>query len=135
MSKRKSASYTKKKDSKFAKNGKEKVSFQGYVNWELTDSYREVYEKWLTSNPDIESLVERLLQDGYSLKHGWDEYNECYTAGLYCIDRTSTNCGWFMSMRSMSYVRSLERVIFVHYIAFKGIWVTEAEQAYSDDQW
>lgn len=126
---------TQKESSSKTARGKEKVKFLGYVNWTLSEQHKAAFDTWLLSGPDVEDLVNKIAEEGYDLKVRYDSYNQCMSAGFYCTDPNSGNAGWNLSMRAVTWVKALERLLFVHLIAFDTIWVTEKEQGWTDDAW
>lgn len=121
-----------RKDSDKTSRGQRKVEFQGYVNWELTVGHKPAYERWLGEQPDIDNMIEQLCEDGYDVKIRWDSYNRCFAAQAYSRDKTSPNAGWCLSMRAGGWWEAVQRLLFVHYIAFEGTWVSEEEQGWND---
>lgn len=126
---------TPRKSSNSTIKGKKKVEFMGYVNWTLTEAHKVSFNKWLETNPDINDLIYKITESGYSLKIAHDDYNHCMSASLYCMDVASANAGWNLSMRANDWEKAIERLVFVHLVAFDTMWQTDHEKAWEDDAW
>jgi len=124
-----------KKDSPVTARGKKKVAFKGYVKWTLSESHKVAFEKWRREKPDIDDLITKVYYSGYSLKIRYDDYNQSLSASLYCEDALSDNAGWVLSMRSNDWWKAICRVMYVHYVAFEGQWITEEQNTWDEDSW
>ena len=131
----KQLSGSRKDDSKKTSRGMQKVVYKGYVNWNLSEPHKRAFEKWIAGSPDIDNLVSKVLDSGYTLKLRNDEYFQCMSAGLYCIDPKSDSAGWNLSMRAGTWFKALERLLYVHYIAFNEVWVISDGSDWSDENW
>ncbi len=135
MVKEKARSVSRRTDSKKTASGGQKVVFKGYVNWTLGQKHREAFEAWLKAGIDVDDLVSLLLDSGHTLKFRFDSYNQCLAAQIYCEDASNPNAGYALSMRASEWYKALERVLYVHFIAFDCVWVISEEGAWSDERW
>jgi len=135
MSKKPSATQHPRKSSGTTGKGKKKVDFKGYANWTLTPQHKVHYQKWLEQQPDLDDLVMKVLETEHDLKVRYDDYNQCFSAQLYCRDVSHENAGWCLSMRASDYWEAIRRLLFVHCIALEGIWNSEEEAGWQDDAW
>lgn len=132
---KKSASYQRKTDTNVSANGKPKVEWKGYVNWELTNAHKRAFDEWLAGKPDIDQLLEKAMRDGYDVKQRYDERNDAFSAQLYCTDPNNPNAGWCLSMRSKFAYTSLLRLVYVHFIALQEAWSAQGNEGWTDDKW
>ena len=122
-------------DSTKTSKGKEKVKWQGYVNYDLNDNIKSGIQTWLEGNPNVDDMVHRVTEDGYDLKVRYDDYSQCMSAQLYCTDANSPNAGWCLSVRASDWVSAMWRVLYLHFIAFEGVWIDPTNTGWNDDQW
>lgn len=117
----------KKKDSSRTAEGREKVKWQGYVNWSMSHVDKKVYKAWGEHRSVYENEVPSIIESGYSIKLSFDDYHQSVVCGLFCQNPTDANAGWCLTARAEDPYEALCRAMFIHYVCFDGLWPTERE--------
>lgn len=128
---------TPKKDSSTTANGRPKVTWQGYVTFELGAAHKAGLEKAVSSGNDPINWLPRIALDGiYEVKTKWDAYNNCWVSTLYCAKYGHENAGWALPCRASEYWASLRRLAYVHIEVLKEQWHVGAnDTGWNDENW
>lgn len=134
----KKPTYSSKPDSKWTANGAPKVEWKGYLNVNLTDWHKNDYKERVSKGQSFLASqdVMDLLQNGYTLKVGYDEKNKAYQATLYCQQVGSDHAGYALAARASDHVSAMERVAYIHMVVLEGVWITpEEKDGWNDERW
>lgn len=128
---------TRKTDSSLTASNRPKVTWMGYVTFELSNEHKAALEKFLTSGNDPLDWLPRIALDGvYEVKCKWDSYNNCFAATLYCSKYEHENAGWALPCRASGFWVALRRLAFVHVEVLKEQWHVGAnDTGWNDEKW
>lgn len=125
-----------KEDTNGLRNGKQKVEWKGYVNFELNDQFKADFKKRMGQGQSFVSGVGEELADGYSLKVRYDLRNKAFQATLYCENPDHKQAGWALAARASDPYTALERVCYIHLLVLDRRWdVDSDETAWDDEKW
>jgi len=119
------------------KSSKAKSSFTDikFINFNLTDHQKGLYDAWVQEGIDIFDLAENLIRGGYKLSQGED----VQTGAIMCTVTNRVGDPAFVShcftLRGRDYATALSRVLFVHHIICEGDWSVIAAPENPDDAW
>lgn len=119
------------------KSSKSKSSFTDikFINFQLNDSQKGLYDAWVSQGVDILSLAEDAIRGGYKLSQGED----IQTGAIMCTITNRTGDPQFVShcftLRGRDYATALARVLYVHHIVCEGDWSVIAQPENADDAW
>lgn len=124
-----------KKDDGHTAKGKQRVKWQGYVNYTPTEQDRAGLSAAIDGGFDAEHESMQIMREGYRLSMGFDEYHGCYSASLYCQNSSSTNAGWNLSVRATDPFTAFTRLVYLHVYVLGGDWNTAQSGGWSDENW
>ena len=111
-----------RKSAKTTGQGKKKVQWQGYINYQQ-DTIDKAHAEELRAKPEwFDKAMQDVLSDDYKVSVTWSDYHSCMVASLYCQDADSDNAGWCLTARASGYYDAMFRVLFLHHICFEGDW-------------
>jgi len=128
---------TRKQDSKNSVVGKPKVTWQGYITFELDKAHKAALDTFVSSGNDPLDWLPRIAVDGvYEVKCKWDTYNNCWCATLYCARYGHENAGWALPCRASDFWIAMRRLAFVHIEVLKEQWHIGAnDTGWDDEKW
>lgn len=106
-----------------------------FINFNLSDHQKGLYNEWVSTGQDILVLADELLRGGYKLSAGEDEK----TGAIMCTLTNKSGEPRFVAhcftLRGRDYATALARVLYVHYIVCDGLWDAIAAPTDADDAW
>lgn len=111
-----------KSDSQRTGKGKQKVTWQGYVNLSLTDAQKSGFEAWAATADVWGDEIPRVLDSGYTVSLAHDDYSDSMIAGLYCINASDANAGWKLTAHGGEVETALVRLMYIHFVLLEGDW-------------
>lgn len=106
-----------------------------FINFNLTDHQKGLYDAWVQDGVDIFAMAEHLIRGGYKLSQGED----VQTGAIMCTVTNRTGDPAFLShcftLRGRDYATAVCRVLFVHHVICEGDWSVIATPENADDAW
>ncbi len=97
-----------------------------FLNHNFTDADKAGFRKWaMEYGPRLAELVDRTLENGYSISIKHDNYNDCESAFLQTRDADDQNEGFILTGRSRSGSMALLAALYRHYVLFEQQWPIE----------
>lgn len=113
-----------------------KVPYRGesvFVNYTLEASDKQRLKAQIWSEVDYESCTLRLIEEGYGITLGADEYS----GGFMCVLRPkyadNRNAGYLLSGRGSTPLKALKQCAFIHGVVFEGDWAAHYTSRRSPD--
>lgn len=108
-------------------NGKRpaKSEFQPskFLNHTFTETDKQGFKTWAQENGnEMSSMLDKLLDDGYSLSVKFDSFSSAFAAFIQTSDASNENVGYILSGRSRSASMAIYAVLYRHYVLFEGVW-------------
>lgn len=105
-----------------------------FVKYELSDGERDLMKGWVRENvEDFGSIVDKLLDSGYSISIKPDPAHNCISAFLVPVGESCPNYGWLLSGRASSAVSAVMGIAFRHLVLFEGAWPMDGASGYRLD--
>ena len=106
-----------------------------FINFNLTDHQKGLYDAWVSKGVDLFDLAETALRGGYKLSQGEDSQ----TGAIMCTITNRAGDPAFVqhcfTLRGRDYATALARVLYVHHIICEGDWGVIAAPSNQDDVW
>ena len=114
-------------------NGFKKAEF---INHTFTSDDKARYKRWAEENKgSIGDILDRLLDDGYSVSLKYDSYTEAIACFIQNRDEKNVNAGFILTGRSRSGSMALLAAVYRHYVVFEQEWpVRESRSNGMDDE-
>lgn len=90
------------------KSKAKKFEFKGFHNLEFTPDQRQSISHWMKTfgeEPTDAAVV--LVEAGYKVSIGYDDYHSTYQVSLTCKDTASTYCGYCFTLKHNDIGRGL----------------------------
>ena len=120
----------KSKSSSSAEQSSKKTLF---VNYDLTRSDKDALKKASPSSDELWLQVTQLVQQGYKVTFGWDNYAECFACWLIGVSPESKNEGLILPSRASSAVKAFAACLYKHVTVFEGVWRDRVLSGKPDD--
>lgn len=124
-----------KPDSSKSASGKPKVEWKGYVNVELNTEDKKGISEVKDMALLVDTVINDLVEHGYSFKVRYDAYNKCFAAQFYCEDSSDPNAGWCLSMRGGNWWTATCRLCYVQSVMLQSRWNVQDTKGWDDSQW
>lgn len=135
MAPRKAGNAQQKQDSNTTSSGKQKVKFNGYVNYTPTEQDKHELRELLAAGHDLLDELYDEVADNYKLSIMWDSYHQSFAATLYAMDANCVNAGWTLSQRANDPWSAVSRLLYVHLRVFERDWTSAISGAKKVDEW
>ncbi len=94
-----------------------------FINHALTEGDKAQFKRWASEFlARVSELLDKLVDDGYSVSVKPDAYTGGTAAFLSTTDEKSKNFGYVLSGRASSSSMALLAVLYRHYVLFEGDW-------------
>lgn len=88
--------------------------FHGFVNFSLGRTDKENIRNMVDDGIDPLPALQEVVEAGYSIKVGWDDYSSCLSAMLFGTTCKNGNAGWGMSCRHTDLAVALLGLLYQH---------------------
>jgi len=128
-------SKSKRTEGQRSTRGRAKADWKGYVNLTLTDSDKQRFTEATINEGDTFHAVSRLVEAGYKVSVGYDDYNDAFVGSIYGVYADMDNGGWCLTIRGKSAISALQRAIYVHFSILAENYGNAGISADTEDRW
>lgn len=101
-----------------------------FINHTFDEGTKARFKAWARENTiGIGDIIDRLLDDGYSVSIKRDDYNEAYSCFIIAAAADSENAGYILTGRSHSASMAFLAAVYRHYCVFEAVWPTDHSRA------
>ena len=98
-------------------------NFKGVIKCELSKSDKMEYKLWLEGQPDVDSWLLKLMEDGYKTTLSYDDYQSCHQASMTPkANLKLEHEGWLLVGRGSTPWRAICNLLYKHLVMLKGSW-------------
>ena len=104
-----------------------------FVNVRLDANSRPIVEQWVVDNePELGTMIEALVSDGYKLSLNLDTRHDCFICAFTGTDENRENRGLCMTSRASTAMEALWVGLYKHYVVCDGGSWGKPEQSAAD---
>ena len=106
-----------------------KAEWKGYHKVNLTKEQEEAFPIWAQEHPYGLEDVERLVDLGYKVSFGYDDYHQGFTASMYCTQAKMAWAGYTLSAWAGDMVSAFYVLMYKHFEICHGEWEIAPERS------
>lgn len=106
-----------------------------FLNVELGESQKSSCQHWIASQPDIWSIMDGVISEGYKVSHSVDARSGAHMATITDRRDGSEFAGHCFTIRGRDYGTALLRLCWVHTVYLDGDWTNIAGNTADNDLW
>lgn len=106
-----------------------------FLNVELGESQKAACGHWISGQPDIWSIMDGLISEGYKVSHSMDKRTGAHMATITDRREGSEFIDHCFTIRGRDYGTALLRLCWVHAVYLDGDWANIAGNDVSGDVW
>lgn len=129
------ASKVPRKDGQRSTNRPAKAEWLGYVNPQISQDEKRAFQLAEEQGWDFETLMLRMVEDGYKLSVYYDDYNDAHAASAYGLLAGNQNAGWCCVLRGSDPIVCLRRLVWWSEVLRAGEWGTNDRSGDRKTDW
>lgn len=106
-----------------------------FLNVELGESQKSACGHWIASQPDIWSIMDGLISEGYKVSHSVDKRSGAHMATITDRREDSQFLDHCFTIRGRDYGTALLRLCWVHTCYLDGDWSNIGSNTADNDLW
>lgn len=99
-----------------------KIEYRGFLRCNLSKEQVEQFKAWYETRPDVWSVLEEVIDEGYKLSIAEDTFNDAYQASLYCNTKKLDWAGWTLQAFAGTADKALALLFFKHWFVLDKNW-------------
>lgn len=108
-----------------------KAEWKGYHKVNLSKEQEQAFAQWASENPYGMEDIERLVDLGYKVSFGYDDYHQGFTASMYCTQAKMAWAGYTLTAWAGDMVTAYYVLMYKHFEICKGEWDIAPERSES----